>query len=67
MSFRVVAFYLGCAAAWLILLPAFVIGGGIGLVLYAVFGELREFLGGTQKSPDVSDTREIARRVCLGH
>jgi hypothetical protein len=67
MSFRVVAFYLGCAAAWLILLPAFVIGGGIALSLYAVCSELSEFLSGVRKTPDATNAREIARRMCLGH
>lgn len=67
MFFRVVAFYLGCAAAWLILLPAFVIGGGIALIVFALLGELGEFLSGARKSPEVANAREIARRVCMGY
>jgi hypothetical protein len=68
MSFKVVAFYLGCAAAWFILLPAFVIGGGVALILYAVFSEIREFFPWARKSTDVPNAREIARRMCyFGH
>jgi hypothetical protein len=66
MSFKQVAFCLGCAAAWFVLLPLFVVGGGVALMIYAVFGELGEFLVG-RKTPALAprDAREMARRVCL--
>jgi hypothetical protein len=67
MSFKYVVFYLGCAAAWLLLLPVLVLSGG-ALVTYAVFSELGEFLSrGNYKSLDDSTAREMARRMCVGH
>jgi hypothetical protein len=66
MSFKEVMFYAGCAVAWFVLLPLFVIGGGIALLGYAVFAELGETLIGRSKnSIDSPAAREIARRMCL--
>jgi hypothetical protein len=68
MSFKHIVFYVGCAAAWFILLPVFVVGGGVALLTYAVFSELGEFFsGGSKKTLDDTTAREIAHRVCLGH
>jgi hypothetical protein len=68
MSFKHVAFYVGCAAAWFILLPVFVVGGGIALLTYAIFSEVSDSFGGEgAKTLDNSTAREIARRVCIGH
>jgi hypothetical protein len=66
MSFKEVVFYLGCAVAWFVLLPVFVIGGGLVLLGYAVCAEITEFLIGRNKnSIDSPAAREIARRMCL--
>jgi hypothetical protein len=68
MSFKVVTFYLVCAATWFILLPLLLVGGTIALVSYAVFSELREYLlGRTAKALDNAAAREMARRMCLGN
>jgi hypothetical protein len=68
MSFKCVLFYLGCAATWLILLPALVVIGGTALTAYAVFSEVSEFFSrGSGKSLDNSTAREIAHRICFGH
>jgi hypothetical protein len=68
MSFKVVMFYLVCAATWFILLPLLLVGGTIALVSYAVFSELREYLlGRTAKALDNAAAREMARRMCLGN
>jgi hypothetical protein len=67
MSFRVLVFSLGCAGTWFILLPIFVIGGGIALFIYAVLSELSDSFGrDSDKAPDGSTAREIARQMCLG-
>jgi hypothetical protein len=66
MSFKQVAFCLGCITAWFVLLPVFVIGGGMALVAYAVFGELGDVLVGSKRPAlETRDAREMARRVCL--
>jgi hypothetical protein len=63
-----VAFYLGCVAAWFIFLPIFLVGGGIALLTYALSTELvAVVVGDTNKFPDNSTAREIARRMCLRH
>lgn len=68
MSFKYVAFYVGCAAAWFILLPLLVAVGGIALLAYAVLSELGDwFMGGSAKTLDSSTAREMARQVCLDH
>jgi len=68
MSFKDVVFYLVCATTWFIVLPLLVLAGGIALVSYAVFSELREFiLGRTAKALDNAAAREVARRMCLGN
>jgi hypothetical protein len=68
MSFKQIVFYMGCTVAWFILLPVFVIGGGIALLGYAVFAELGEsIVGKTEKAVDSSTAREMAHRLCLGH
>jgi hypothetical protein len=68
MSVKDVVFYLVCAATWFIVLPLLVLAGGIALVSYAVFSELREFiLGRTAKALDNAAAREVARRMCLGN
>jgi hypothetical protein len=68
MSFKQIVFYMGCTATWFILLPVFVVGGGIALLVYAVFAELGEsIVGRTEKIVDSSTVREMARRLCLGH
>ncbi|MDB6083314.1 MAG: hypothetical protein JWN43_1195 [Gammaproteobacteria bacterium] len=68
MLFKYVVFWLGCAAAWLIVLPVLVVSGGITLLAYAVFSEVAAlFTGRSSKSLDDTTAREMARRVCLGH
>ena len=68
MSFKHVMFYAGCAIAWFVLLPLFLLGGGIALLTYAVFSEVSEsVVGGSKKAIDTNTAREIARRMCLGH
>jgi len=55
-------------AAWLLLLPVFVIGGGAILFVYAALSELGAFLtGSSTNSLDPTTAREIARRICLGY
>lgn len=66
MSFNQVMFYIGCAVAWFVLLPACIIGGVVALLCYAVFSEVGELVAGDARSDvDSSTAREIARRVCL--
>jgi hypothetical protein len=65
MSFKRVAFCLGCMTAWFVLLPLFVIGGGMALVTYAIFSEIGELLMGKRPALETRDAREMARRVCL--
>ena len=68
MSLKLISCYVGCSAAWFVLLPVFVVGGGLFLFSYAVFTELGEFvIGGTQSALDGAKAREIAQRVCIGH
>jgi hypothetical protein len=68
MAIRSVLFYLGCAAAWLVLLPVLAATGALALLSYAVFSEFRDtFLGATAPSLDNSKAREMAHRMCTGH
>ena len=68
MAIRSVLFYLGCAAAWLVLLPILAAAGALALLSYAAFSELSEtFLGRPATSLDSSKAREMARRMCTGH
>ena len=68
MAIRSVLFYVGCAAAWLVLLPILAVAGSLALLGYAVFSELSEvFLGRSAPSLEPSKAREIARRMCTGH
>ena len=68
MAIRSVLFYLGCAAAWLVLLPVLAAAGALALVTYAVFSEMSEILfGRTAPSLDNSQAREMAHRMCTGH
>jgi hypothetical protein len=67
MSFKQIAFYLGCAISWFVALPVFVVGGGIALFVYAVFAEIGEVVAGGPKKSDASDARELARLMCIGH
>ena len=65
MSFNRVMFYLGCAAAWFIVLPVFVIGGSIALLTYAVVCEVSEAILGADKPLGDATAREIAARMCM--
>jgi hypothetical protein len=66
MSIKKFVFCVGCAIAWFILLPLFIVSGGLSLLAYALFGEISEVLIGRRKSAmDVNAAREIARRLCL--
>jgi hypothetical protein len=68
MSFKTILFTLGCVMVWFVLLPAFVFGGGIALLSYAVIAELGALVTGKPaKTLDTSAAREIARRVCGGY
>jgi hypothetical protein len=68
MSLKAVLFSLGCVVAWFVLLPLFVIGGGICLFAYAVFAEFVAILTGKPgKTLDTSAARETARRLCGGY
>jgi hypothetical protein len=68
MAIRSVLFYLGCAAAWLVLLPVLAAAGGLALLSYAVLSELSEaLLGRPAPSLDNSKAREMAHRMCTGH
>jgi len=68
MFVKAVLFPIGCVLASFILLPLLMIGGGLALFSYAVFGEVADFLiGNTDKSLDASTAREIAHRMCLGY
>ena len=50
MSFKVLVFYAGCTAAWFLLMPVFIIGGGIALLGYAVVTELTELVIGSRRA-----------------
>ena len=68
MAIRSVLFYLGCAAAWLVLLPILAAAGSLALLCYAVFSEFSEVIfGRPAASLDNSKAREMARRMCTGH
>jgi hypothetical protein len=68
MAIRSVLFYLGCAAALLVLVPLLAAAGAVALFGYAVFSEFCEnFLGRSDPSLDPSKAREIARQLCTGH
>jgi hypothetical protein len=68
MAIRSVLFYLGCAAAWLVLLPVLAAMGALALLIYAVLSEFREtLLGLPAASLDNSKAREMAHRMCTGH
>jgi hypothetical protein len=68
MAIRSVLFYLGCAAAWLVLLPVLAVAGCLALLSYAVFSEFSEVLfGRPAPSLDHSKAREMAHRMCAGH
>ncbi len=65
--FKSIVFYTGCALAWLILLPLFVLVGGAGLMCYAVFTEFGALFSRRADTPlDNSTAREIAQRMCVG-
>jgi hypothetical protein len=65
MSLKTILFTLGCVVVWFVLLPAFVFGGGIALLSYAIIAEFVAFLTGKPaKTLDTSAAREIARRMC---
>jgi len=65
MSFNKVMFCLGCAAAWFMILPLFVIGGLVALFTYAVACEVVETLLGADTPLGDSSAREIASRMCM--
>jgi hypothetical protein len=65
MSLKAILFALGCLVAWFVLLPLFLIAGGVVLCAYAVFAELGAILIGIPSNTlDTSVAREIARRMC---
>jgi hypothetical protein len=65
MSSKTFLFSIGCLIAWFVLLPVLVIGGGMALLVHAVFGELIAVVtGNADLSGDASAAREIARRMC---
>ncbi len=66
MSMKSIVFFLGCAAAWFILLPLFIVGGGLCLLVYAVSSEAAAMLRHDARlGIDQSSAREAARLVCL--
>jgi hypothetical protein len=66
MSIRKIVFCVGCVIAWFILLPLFLVSGGLSLLAYALFGEISEVVIGRRKTAmDANAAREIARRLCL--
>lgn len=68
MVIRSVLFYLGCAAAWLVLLPVLAAAGALALLSYAAYAEFSEtFLGRPAIALDNSKAREMAHRMCTGH
>jgi len=68
MSLKTILFSFGCVLAWFVLLPLFLIGGGIALFTYAVVAELGAILTGSRDKPlDSSVAREITRRMCGGY
>lgn len=67
MSMRSVFFLLGCAVAWLVLLPIMVIGGGVALLAYALGAEAVDAATGRRGQPDAAAASEIAKRLCDGH
>jgi hypothetical protein len=68
MSLKALVFSIGCVIAWFVLLPILVIGGGMALLIHAIFGELMAFITGhADLSIDRSMAREIARRMCGGY
>ena len=68
MSPKAVILSFGCLIAWFVLLPAFVIGGGIALFAYAVLAEFGASLTGKPRQAlETSVAREMARRMCGGY
>jgi hypothetical protein len=68
MSSKYVLSSLGCAVAWLVLLPALLFIGGVTLTVYAVFTELSAlFTHRAYDAIDNSTARKLAHRLCVGH
>jgi hypothetical protein len=65
MSLKAIFYTLGCLLAWFILLPLFVIGGGLALLSCAILAELAALVTGPSKTIDTSVAREFARRMCI--
>jgi len=66
MSLKAIFYSLGCLLVWFILLPLFVIGGGLALLTCAILAELVAFISGTpSKTLDTLAARELARRLCM--
>ncbi|MDP8985522.1 MAG: hypothetical protein M3N97_10860 [Pseudomonadota bacterium] len=66
--FRAIVFYAGCGLAWFVLLPLFVLVGGLALLCYAVFTEVGALYSReADRPPDNSTARQIAERMCVGH
>jgi hypothetical protein len=59
---------LGCLAAWIMLLPIFVLVGVTALLLYTIVCELGALVvGGKAGSLDLDAARATARRICQGY
>jgi hypothetical protein len=68
MSLKTILFSLGCVLSWFVLLPVFLIVGGIALFGSAALAELGAFLKGSAgKTLDSSGAREIARHMCAAY
>jgi hypothetical protein len=68
MSLKAIFLSFGCLIAWLVLLPTFVVGGGVALFTYAVLAEFGAFLTGKpSQTLETSVAREMARRMCGGY
>lgn len=65
MSLKAIFFALGCLVAWFLLMPLFLLAGGVMLCAYAVFAELGSIVMGIPSNTlDTPVAREIARRMC---
>jgi hypothetical protein len=63
VTVRVVLIAIGYVIAWLVLLPLFVIVGGLALFTYALVAELGALLGVSKETLDSQAARESARRM----
>jgi hypothetical protein len=57
--------FLACCAVCLTLMPLFIVGTLIALIVYAVFSVVTDLI--LSGDSEVADAREVAQHLCAGH